>query len=96
MNGYRGLVYRPSTHQSVSYSATAGTIANTVGTGTNAVRVIVTTAAYLKIGNNPTATTADIYMAANVPETFVITPGQKVSAVQVSSTGALHVTELTA
>jgi hypothetical protein len=49
-------------------------------------------AAYIKIDNDPTATTADAYLAANVPEYFVVAPGEKVSAVQVSAPGTLTVT----
>jgi hypothetical protein len=94
--GYRGLAYRLGTHQSVAYTSTAGTIANAVGIGTQLVRVLVTSAAHVKIGKDPTATTSDPLMAANVPEVFVIVPGEKVSAVQSAAGGTLHVTELTA
>ena len=80
--------------QSVAYAGTAGTIANAVGAQTYKVRVLVTTAAYIKIDNSPTATTADAYLPAGIPEYFTITPGQKVSAVQVASGGNLYVTEV--
>jgi len=82
------------THQSASYTGTAGTITNAVGTGTNRVRVVVTSAAYVKIGSSPTATSSDVYMAADAPEYFTIRPGEKVSAIQVSAAGTLHVTEV--
>lgn len=85
---------RLSTHQSVAYTATAGTITNAVGSQTYSVRVVTTSAAYVKIGDAPTATTSDVYMPADRPENFTITPGQKVSAVQVSAGGNLHVTEI--
>lgn len=85
---------RLGTHQSVAYTGTAGTISNGVGAQTYAVRVIVTSAAYVKIGDSPTATTSDVYMPAGIAESFTITPGQKVSAIQVSAGGTLHVTEL--
>lgn len=85
---------RLDTHQSVAYTGTAGTIATAVGTQTYKVRVVVTTAAYVKVGNSPTATTSDVYMPADTPEYFTITPGMKVSAIQVSAAGTLHVTEL--
>ena len=88
------VVGRLGTHQSVAYTGTAGTIATAIATGVTAVRVVVTSAAFVKVGNDPTATTSDVYMAANVPEVFTITPGQKVSAVQVAAGGTLHVTEL--
>ena len=55
---------------------------------------MVTSAAYIKIGKDVTATTADFYMAADSPEYFSVRPGEKVSAVQVSGSGTLHVTEI--
>lgn len=85
---------RLGTHQKVAYTGTAGTISNAVASQTYKVRVVVTTAAYIKIDNSPTATSSDVYMAADSPEYFTITPGMKVSAIQVSSGGTLHVTEL--
>lgn len=81
------------THQSVAYTGTAGTIANAVGANTRVVRVVCTSAAYIKIGAAPTAAATDVYVPANTPEYFGIQPGQKVSAIQVSAGGTLHVTE---
>jgi hypothetical protein len=86
--------YRQSSHQKVAFTGTAGTITNGFGTQTKTVRVIVTSAAFVKIGNSPTATSSDMYMAANVPEYFTVSPGQKASAIQVSAGGDLHVTEM--
>jgi hypothetical protein len=80
-------------HQSASYTGTAGTTTNPISAGVYKIRVICTTAAYVKIDKSPTATTADVYVAANVPEYFIATPGESVSAVQVSAAGTLHVTE---
>ena len=85
---------RLDTHQSVAYTGTAGTIANVVGPQTYKVRVLVTTDAYIKIDKSPTATTADVYLPALQAEYFTLTPGMKVSAIQVSAGGTLHVTEL--
>jgi hypothetical protein len=90
-----GGVYRLGTHQIAAYTSVAASIANAVGAGTNVVRVATTTGAYVKIGNTPTAAaTNSIYMAAGDPEYFVITPGQKVSAVRVATSGTLSVTEV--
>jgi hypothetical protein len=87
--------FRLGAHQSVAYTGTAGTIANGFGPGTWAVRVVATTAAYVKIGSSPTATASDVYLPADSPEIFIVNPGEKASAVQVSSGGTLHLTELT-
>jgi len=88
-------VGRLSTHQSVAYTGTAGTITSAVATGIQKVRVVCTSAAYIVIGNSPTATSAGVYVPADTPEYFSITPGQKVSAIQVSVSGTCHVTEIT-
>lgn len=85
---------RLGTVQSASYSGTAGTISNPVGAQTYRVRVLVTTDAYIVIGNNPTATSSGTYLTGLVPEYFTITPGQKVSAIEISSSGTLNVTEI--
>jgi hypothetical protein len=85
---------RLGTHQSAAYTGTAGTITNTVGSGIQKVRVVVTSAAYVKVDKNPTATSSDVYMPADVPEYFTVKQGEKVSAIQVSSSGTLHVTEI--
>lgn len=93
MANYWG-VGRIGTHQSVSYSATAGTITNAVSNGVQKVRVVATTACYVTIGKSPTATTASAYLPADSPEYFTVAEGEKVSAVQLSSGGTLHVTEI--
>lgn len=86
--------YYPSTHQSIAYTGTAGTISNAVGAATTQVRVYCTTDAYIKIGSSPTATTSDIPVSAMGYEYFSIRPGEKVSAIRVSASGTLHVTEM--
>lgn len=85
---------RLGTHQSVTYTGTAGTIATAVGLGTFKVRVVVTSAAFVLVDKDPTATSAAVYMPADSPEYFTITPGMKVSAIQVAAGGTLHVTEI--
>lgn len=85
---------RLETTQKVAYTGTAGTITNAVSSGIVKVRVVATSAAYIAIGTNPTATANDVYLPADAPEYFTCTQGQKVSAVQVASAGTLHVTEV--
>jgi hypothetical protein len=81
-------------HQKVAFTGTAGT-SDAVSAVTTKVRVVLTSAGYIKFGAAPTAANTDVYMPANLPEVFDITPGFKVSAVQDSAGGNLHVTELT-
>lgn len=95
MSEARSNVWRAGTSQNVAYTGTAGTITNAVGTYTRFVRIVTTTAAFVKIGKSPTATTSDMYMPAGIPEVFQIGEGEKVSAVQASAGGSLYVTELT-
>lgn len=76
----------------IAYTGTAGVISNAVTA--SIVRIVCTTAAYIAFGSNPTATAADMYIGADTPEYFRITPGHKVSAVQVAAGGTLHVTEM--
>lgn len=90
INGVQALF--PNTHQSAAYTGTAGVITNPVKG--RIVRVVCTSAAYVKVGDSPTATTSDVYVPADCPEYFRIQPGQKVSAVQVVTGGTLHVTEM--
>lgn len=80
--------------QNVAYTGTAGTITNGISTAIQRVRVLTTTDAFIKIGDSPTATTSDAYMTGLIPEYFTITPGQKVSAIQVTAAGTLYVTEV--
>lgn len=85
---------RLGTHQSASYTGTASTAVTNFTTGTQKVRIVVTTAAYIKIGASPTATTSDVYMPADSPEYFTVNPGESISAIRVSASGTLHVTEI--
>lgn len=89
-----GIPFKPGTTQVKSYTGTAGTIDNAIGSGTTIIRVWLSTAGYIAIGASPTATTSDIPMPADTPEYFVVPPGSKVSAIQASSGGNLHVTEM--
>src|SRR5262249_61710575 len=77
---------RLGTTQNVGYTGSSGAITNPLGSETYKVRVLVTTDAFVKIGDgSPTATTSDAYLPALSPEYFTCTPGQKVAAVQASS-----------
>lgn len=93
MSQYWGTA-KLGTVQKVVYTGTAGTITNPVGSTCLKVRVVCTSAAYILIGSGTAATANDVYVPADTPEYFSITPGQKVSAIQVSAGGTLHVCEV--
>ena len=85
---------RIGTHQKVAYTGTAGTVANVFTTGVQKVRVCASSACYIAIGVSPTATVNSIYLPANTVEYFTVGPGEKISAIQLSAGGDLHVTEI--
>lgn len=79
--------------QTVSYSGTAG---NTTGwnAGPQGVVVWSTTAAYIRVGEGVTATTADTPIPANTPIPFKVPGGTgapwRVSAIQIGSNGTVY------
>lgn len=86
-----------TTKQSASYTGTAGTTSNVVSGGVTKVRVLVTTDAYVLAVDGPAFTAVTSSTGAYVPaltaEYITVNPGQKISAVQVSSGGSLDVME---
>jgi hypothetical protein len=79
---------RPGKTQVIPYTATPATSA-AIGAHTNRVRVIVTTAALVTLGD-----ATNLYLAPNFPEIFLVTPGQIITVAQVSAAGNLYLTEL--
>lgn len=77
--------------QQVAYTATPG---QSAALNTRVVRVVSTTSCHLKVGTNPAAAVTDTYLPANVIEYIKINVGEKISAIQVSAGGTLHITEL--
>jgi hypothetical protein len=79
--------------QTVSYTGTAG---STTGwpAGPQGVVIWSTTAAYVRVGEGVTATTADTPIPANTPIPFAVPQGTgaawRVSAIQISSGGAVY------
>lgn len=81
-----------------AYTGTAGT-RGVLPAGCSSVWVLCTTAAFVKVGIDPTATTADFPVAANVGYVLPIPANKssqeyKVSAIQVAAGGNLHVIAL--
>ena len=78
---------------SVAYTGTAGST-TAWNPGPEGVVVWSTTAAYIRVGEGVTATTADTPIPANTPIPFVVPSGTgapwRVSAIQVSSGGTVY------
>ena len=78
--------------QTASYSGTAGSTTGWAA-GPQGVVVWSTTAAYIRVGENVTATTADTPIPANTPIPFNVPPtanSWRVSAIQISSGGTVY------
>jgi hypothetical protein len=84
--------YKPAASQVVAYTGTAGT-STAINTYTNVVRLLATTAAFIRFGG--TAVANDMYLPAGVAEYFTINGGDTISAIQVASGGSLYITEMT-
>lgn len=86
--------------QVVAYTGTAGTIANALPVGTQAIWIMVTSIAHIKVSKNnaaTAATTTDMAIPASWPVKIMLDPGDtgvKVSAIQSAAGGNLHVTPL--
>lgn len=91
---YTDVINAAGPSQTVAYTGTAGTITNAIPAGAAGVMLFCTTAAYVKVGVSPTATTTDIPVP---PNWMVIIPtpnndgNYKVSAVQQATGGSMLV-----
>ena len=60
---------------------------------TRAVRIVSTTACHYVVGSDPTATTDDTYLPAEVVEFVAVGGGQKIAFIQAASAGTAWITE---
>lgn len=76
-----------------TYTDTAGTLGGWMA-GPQGVYVVVTTAAYVRVGEGVTATAADLYVPADVPVVLDVPHGTgstwTVSALRVASNGSVY------
>jgi hypothetical protein len=92
--GAKSSTWRLDASGTVAYTGTRG-VSTAAAAGITAVRVLTTTAAYIKIGKDAEAVANDTYMPAGVAEIFQCGAGERVSAIQVASGGNLQWTFLT-
>lgn len=81
----------PGTTQTVAISGTSAQTTNAVDS--YVVRLISTSACFIKFGSDPTASSSEAYLPAETAEYFAINPGDKVAVIQSASSGTLYVTE---
>lgn len=89
--------------QAVAFTASSAAAANPFGGLTREIRLVANAACHIRIGDGAqTATTADPFLPAELIETVIVTPGQRIAAVRAATggditaaDGTLWVTELT-
>ena len=72
---------RPGTIQKITMAGTAASIASSAfGSQTEYVRIASSADFHLIFGGSPTATASHIFIPADQPEIFKVSPGEKVAA----------------
>jgi hypothetical protein len=94
MTARTGNCYRWGTNQVVSFTSTSTATSTAFAAGVNTIRVVPTTSCHVVVGSSPTATTSSPRIPAGVVEYMVIAPGQKLAAIRTTTSGTLHVTEV--
>ena len=81
---------KPTTHQSLTASGSSVASA-AFGSQTEYVRVATDADVHIVFAGTPTATTNDIFLPADQPELFKVSPGEKMAAI---GTANVSVTEM--
>ena len=84
---------RPTTVQMIALSGTTSTQSAAFGSQSEYVRICSNAAVHILFGANPTATANDIFLPADQPEIFKVSPGEKMAAF---GSGNVSVTEMSA
>lgn len=97
MSGPYATYGRPGVNHSVAYTGTAAKTTSPISDNIFLVRVVLTTAGFIKVGPSAglAATTSDMYLPAGVPEYFAVRAGEHISAIQSASNGTMYITEMT-
>jgi hypothetical protein len=83
---------RLGTTQTVAFDASVG-VANSFGPETYQLRLVADSACCYRIGDGAqTATTADVFLPANVIDYVIVNPGQSISAIKAASNGLVTAT----
>ena len=86
---------RPTTVQMVSLSGGTSTQSSAFGSQSEYVRICSNADVHILFGANPTATANSIFIPADEPEIFKISPGEKVAVIG-SSGNKISVVEMSA
>ena len=74
----------PTTVQMIALSGGTSTQSAAFGSQSEYVRICSNAAVHILFGSNPTATTSSIFIPANEPEIFKVSPGEKVAIIGTS------------
>lgn len=87
---------RPATSQDVATSGTSAT-STAFGSQTYCIRIVATADVRFRVveASGGAAVAADSFLPAKVVDYVVVTPGQKIAAIQDSAPGKLNITEMT-
>lgn len=88
---------RPGTSQDITTGASSAVLTNAFGPQTYQVRLAATAAARFRLVDGTTGGTAvatDALIPAGVVDYIVVSPGQKIAAIQDAAAGKLNVTEM--
>lgn len=88
-SGHPTPVIFPGASQKVSYTASS---AQSQAINTTVIRLVSTTDCFVAIGENPTATTSDMFIPSGNVEFFAIQLNHKVSAIRSAADGDLYIT----
>ena len=83
---------RSGTTQKISVGASS-TASSAFAAKTRAIRIVSTTGGHYAIGLNPTATTDDPYLPADVVEFVAVNGSDRIALIQAASSGTAWVTE---
>lgn len=87
---------RASTSQDITTGSSSAVLSNAFGPATQCVRLAATAAVRYRVTEvaGGTAVATDTLLPANLVDYIVVTPGQKIAAIQDSAAGKLNVTEM--
>lgn len=83
---------RVGTTQTIAFDASAA-ITSSFGPETFQLRLVADSACCYRIGDGAqTATTADVFLPANVIDYVIVSPGQRISAIKAATNGLVTAT----
>lgn len=85
---------RPSTTQTLAFTGTSATATNAFGAQTYIIRVASNAGCHFRIveAAGGAATASDVYLPAGWVDYILVTPGQKISAIQSPTNGLVTAT----